>query len=587
MDGKILHDTVPPEKWCITKKDLHFVRQEIWSAVKRMKLKPILEDTEDEKVDLFDPEDDTIGPNMYNTVRNYIKPLTEEAGSMSWALLRHKDGLKCDLFITHCWAEGAFEFIDKVLTSWPWRARTAWCCIFANPQNLNIRHMLKTPSTSPFAKALSDASHVMAVPTTKVSIYTRVWCAYEAYRAYKEDKIIFTASRSITQELGINLTVGFVFALVSFLVSFYGFPPSSDMFSEDNILSAHVYVYLDSIGAAPLQLCALLLVKHARWSAVINVLGVMVASWSFAMMIYYVKGAVEHDAASDDTLSELGTGEWPYGWLHLSAIFYFAMNEADRLQAMHKHAEAGQLQSSYEEISKCEYTVLDDYNTIMEDIGNKEAEVNRSIKVLISTGMSTPGLRKADACALDLADAANVRLATCWLCFSYWCALTYALQSFYDHRYPPERNLGYEVLIGLDWCIKALCLLTWLYRGLDEKAFLGMAAAKIVMPAIFVFLLFYLGCDLSTEGVWCPEEMPITWMTTSLIVDALVLACAVLGRRRIVGIPWVGMPMAHVLGPGCRLGLGGCWSRLTAALSRRQSGGGDEEEAIPSREQAQ
>jgi len=30
----------------------------------------------------------------------YIKPVTAEAGKMSWALMRNPDGLDCDLFVS-------------------------------------------------------------------------------------------------------------------------------------------------------------------------------------------------------------------------------------------------------------------------------------------------------------------------------------------------------------------------------------------------------------------------------------------------------------------------------------------------------
>ena len=37
----------------------------------------------------------------------YIKPVTLQAGKVSWALMQHPDGLDCDLFISHAWQEGA------------------------------------------------------------------------------------------------------------------------------------------------------------------------------------------------------------------------------------------------------------------------------------------------------------------------------------------------------------------------------------------------------------------------------------------------------------------------------------------------
>jgi hypothetical protein len=126
----------------------------------------------------------------------YIKPVTQQAGKMSWALMRHPDGLECELFISHAWQEGVFEFLAKVRHSWPRSVQTAWCCMPANPQNLDISSFLQSPKTSPFAVA-SEASKVMlVVPNRHQSVYTRLWCSYEAYLAPEDGKTILIAHSS-------------------------------------------------------------------------------------------------------------------------------------------------------------------------------------------------------------------------------------------------------------------------------------------------------------------------------------------------------------------------------------------------------
>ena len=144
--------------------------------------------------DPFDPQDHAIGPCMYTVNDQYIKPITADAGNVSWALMKNPKGLPCDLFITHAWAEGVFEFIDKVLQSWPHRAGAAYVCFLSNPQNLDIGHLIATPEESPFAKALDSSRHVLAVPNRKGSIYARLWCVYEAFLAYSWNKPITTAT---------------------------------------------------------------------------------------------------------------------------------------------------------------------------------------------------------------------------------------------------------------------------------------------------------------------------------------------------------------------------------------------------------
>ena len=152
------------------------------------------------------------GPSIYTVNEQYIRPVTAEAGMMSWALMRNPDGLDCDLFISHAWQEGVFEFLRKVRHSWPRGVRNAWCCMLANPQNLDIGAMLQTPSDSPFAAALRASKIVLVVPNRHCSVYTRLWCGYEAFLAHEEGKTILIAKDSNLQEIR---RLGFAFSMPS------------------------------------------------------------------------------------------------------------------------------------------------------------------------------------------------------------------------------------------------------------------------------------------------------------------------------------------------------------------------------------
>mmetsp|Transcript_110578 Transcript_110578/g.356708 ORF Transcript_110578/g.356708 Transcript_110578/m.356708 type:complete len:364 (-) Transcript_110578:199-1290(-) len=188
-DGAELYRRVAAEKWGMTKADLKRLRRDVWKAVKNGSILPT-------ELDPFDPRDDIFGPSIYTINEQYIKPVTAEAGNMSWALMKHPKGLKVDLFVTHAWQEGIFEFIDKVLTSWPRSCHSAWCCMLANPQNLDISSLISCPKSSPFALALRVVKCMLVVPNRRLSIYTRLWCAYEAHLAYEWNKVVLTASAS-------------------------------------------------------------------------------------------------------------------------------------------------------------------------------------------------------------------------------------------------------------------------------------------------------------------------------------------------------------------------------------------------------
>lgn len=101
-----------------------------------------------------------VGPNFYTVVEDFIKPATHESKA-SWALSRHPGGLDCDLFVTHAWVEGVYEFIDKVLDSWPWGARRAvlmWsihCCATPHRCKLGVNNSRRSERTSLVARRSS------------------------------------------------------------------------------------------------------------------------------------------------------------------------------------------------------------------------------------------------------------------------------------------------------------------------------------------------------------------------------------------------------------------------------------------------
>ena len=163
-----MHESVSPDRWCVTRSDLIYLRQEVWRAIQCGEIRP-LDDS-----DPFESSDNQYGPNIHTVNKQYIMPVTEDAGKVSWALMRHPDGLDCDLFISHAWQEGVFEFLSKVLHSWPTASRHVWCCMLANPQNLDIGSYLQSPSRSPFARALQASTCVLVVPNRHCSIYTRL-----------------------------------------------------------------------------------------------------------------------------------------------------------------------------------------------------------------------------------------------------------------------------------------------------------------------------------------------------------------------------------------------------------------------------
>ena len=106
--GRDLHHQVPPEKWCVTKEGMIFFEHEVRRALSAGEIP--------NRSDYPNPHHDVpaVGPMMYAVTDYVIKPLTARYGGMSFALMLHPEGLECDIFATHAWAEGVFEFLDKI-----------------------------------------------------------------------------------------------------------------------------------------------------------------------------------------------------------------------------------------------------------------------------------------------------------------------------------------------------------------------------------------------------------------------------------------------------------------------------------------
>merc|ERR1712232_720885 len=125
MDGAKLHEEVSPDSWCVTKHNLLAFKRSVRAAIAYGMVAPT-------ERDQFDPFDHSIGPNMYTVNEQFITKVTAQAGNMSWALMCHPYGLLCDLFITHAWQEGMYEFCHKALHSWPGDCKHAYVCFLAN-----------------------------------------------------------------------------------------------------------------------------------------------------------------------------------------------------------------------------------------------------------------------------------------------------------------------------------------------------------------------------------------------------------------------------------------------------------------------
>eukprot|EP00931_Biecheleriopsis_adriatica_P104650 TRINITY_DN79296_c0_g1_i1.p1 TRINITY_DN79296_c0_g1~~TRINITY_DN79296_c0_g1_i1.p1 ORF type:complete len:664 (+),score=62.73 TRINITY_DN79296_c0_g1_i1:72-2063(+) len=169
------------EYWCINKEDVEIFEADVLKLWKEGDL-PVSDKPEFRTFEHRQRhENPSIGPSIHWVNENYIKKETLSAKT-SWSLMRHPQGLKCDLFATHCWEEGIFEFLAALKGAWPTRTHHLWACFTAIPQNFHIQTVIGDDICSaPFTRALRSATHLLVIPNTRVSIYARLWCVYEAH----------------------------------------------------------------------------------------------------------------------------------------------------------------------------------------------------------------------------------------------------------------------------------------------------------------------------------------------------------------------------------------------------------------------
>jgi len=182
--AEYLHKTLPALYWGVTKAQVSAFLSEVATAKLR-------NESPAERKPYCQERFNSCGPNVHQVTAQFIKVATGESAKpfpmSSYALLKnHTGGMECDLFVSHCWEEGVFEFGKHVLNAWPADCTGAYICFLANPQNLDIREMVSTPQQSPFYKVLTEVPRCMLMVTnSRVPIHSRLWCCYEAFCAWQ------------------------------------------------------------------------------------------------------------------------------------------------------------------------------------------------------------------------------------------------------------------------------------------------------------------------------------------------------------------------------------------------------------------
>ncbi|CAE7939046.1 unnamed protein product, partial [Symbiodinium necroappetens] len=389
---------------------------------------------------------------------------------MSWALMRNPNGLDCDLFISHAWQEGLFEFMTKVLHSWPPLMHHAWCCMLANPQHLDISSMLQSPLHSPFAIALEASSNVLVVPNHHRSIYTRLWCAYEAYLAQEEGKTILIARASNWPAIRQAMLRMFLAAIVGMALA----------------VLVDVHNWNAALNLAALCVAAI----AAAWSigtenhnrqVFLNLVGETTAWFLVLNWCTVGKEGTDH-----------GIGYAIYAGLQRMELLAFASSflllEVDRVRGEAAICEATQLGRDYSgSIANASCSRMEDDEHIRREIGAKICDVDYAIEVLMAAGISTPSLRELAHQGVDITGAAHSEV-TMPLLFLMPLNFIGAVKFFFNVCYLNKSWVLIPCMEGLTVLLRIHLLFMLSWSPPDEKCFILLVVTKLAV----LYLVFML-----------------------------------------------------------------------------------------------
>lgn len=528
-NGAELHHSIAPSRWCVTLADLKAFRRIVEEAVISGGIVPTAEDN-------FNPLDDRIGPKIATVNEQLIVPITAETGQASWALTLHPGGLECDLFVTHCWSEGIYEFIDKVVSSWPSRAKHAYCCMLSNPQNLDIASLIRDPANSPFAKALRSAKQMLVVPNEVCSIYTRIWCVYEAYLAYSWDKLIFTASPPVkglrSRVCGVMMLFALCVGATVFLLRACHIGSKHDWFLP-------LYVTLHTLA----NLCAVAATFSSRLPnlRVINEVGALFCGGMVAV-------AVTLACESWNFCDHWFLGVPSEGWIVFDtlAALFFAFREADRLSDEQADREAKQLQAGFTgRLQDARASQEQDRMYILEEIGRRglEDDIEHAIRVLMTAGLSTPSLRAVAAMGVDVSRAGRWSIALVHMVCVVFIAhpLSHAV-------------LGSSCQGALAWVpwFKAAQGIAWITLfSLSCPSERGWSSLFAARAAALPYLLFWLSWVVLVKQSFSTPSNCVPDTLGAFVLAPFMLATSALGLQRVAAIPKVGPTLLRLfLGRG-------------------------------------
>jgi len=387
------------------------------------------------------------------------------------------------------------------------------------------------------------------VPNEQASIYTRLWCVYEAFLAYELDKVILTAMSPLTRREWVEeiACLALAFGAGALLVSTADGAPLLVSTADGALL--HTIFIANMLCVKVLFVVSTVCAQSAVRQAA-NLLGLVMGA-----SIYYIvtrnchDGHCKFDWMTDDSVTGIRASHDRWTSIltddALRTITFFVTADFDRLRWLGATRQASQLERRYTSVLEAGCSDAIDEDNLLREISGRTTQVDDAIRVLIMAGMSTSSLREASKLGVDVKGAAFIEYSFPMLLLGVSMSGGWKLQKVWLDGTTDNVDLFF---FGVNIADKVLALLFFLYffwTPPDARVFAYRVVQKggllVAMVPLMVAQLLQLTGAISYWG------LELNLWTTSLLVWLIVIPISMARIHRIAKIPRIGPTVASFL----------------------------------------
>lgn len=405
--------------------------------------------------------------------------------------------------------------------------------MLSNPQNLDIRDLCAEPQKSPFAQCLRVSKHMLVVPNQTCSVYSRIWCAYEAFLAVQLNKNITTAELPVPG-LWRRMFEGVATFCLAFAVAI--------VMQAQGCAIAEYYEEVSSVW----MLCILTVYildghvgseKAVRYSLT---LAFLASGYDFAIACADFDGFLSHVYKGFPNCRNMLwrcfiTSQWFALLLFVPCCFL-----ADSVWLKSRMEHAMQLSKGFTTVVDARASVQFDKHQILEEInrhGGPEV-VDRAVRVLMRCGSSSPNLRRLADQEIDTMRAGVYSLGSV-----VWVSLIFAWNPLY-WLYTSTKGLATIILAITESMTWIGCC--FVMTG-ERRAFAACVADMFLLRTFMLAFPLEVVLDIIKSDVCA---ISIYFDLARFLMFPLVLALTFVGPVNALRIPGVGWHLTQLVVTG-------------------------------------